>query len=466
MKDDRLYWVWLAESAGKGSALAVKLINIFGSAGKLYSVSPDAINEKDTPSLSRKEIEKARLILQTRNLSVAEEIAAKAEAHGQRIVTPADEDFPKSLLNLRDAPMALYVLGKMPRFDRDLAVSVVGTRKMTDYGRDAAFSIGYGLGAGGAIVVSGMALGADSMAMTGAIMAGGATVAVLGGGADVIYPKDHRDLYYTILKSGCVISEYPPETPIFGGQFPVRNRIISGLSPATVVVEADEGSGALITARHAAYQGRTVFAVPGQIGTFGSEGTNGLLKEGALIATSAEDVLSEYEFTFPRSVSIKAARAAIKDIDMSTYAAESMERLRVMARGRNNYYGTSVYGGKGHGVKKSRDDAAENVRMGDEAPETPGFVKVKRDPPPPEDGSPRRIDFDMLDEINMKVYELMTPDVPVAPDELVSPDLPISDVLSSLSLLEIAGAVEAGAGGYFLRRSSDGDDGITSLTDE
>ena len=142
-----------------------------------------------------------------------------------------------------------------------------------------------------------------------------------------------------------------------------------------------------------------------------------------------------------------------------------MERLRVMARGRNNYYGTSVYGGRGSGPKKGAPPAGD-VKMGDEAPETPGFVKVKRDPPPPEDGSPRRIDFDMLDEINIKVYELMTPDVPVAPDELVRPDLPISDVLSSLSLLEIAGAVEAGAGGYFLRRSSDGDDALTSLTDE
>ena len=465
MKDDRLYWVWLAESFGKGSALAVKLINIFGSAEKVFSASPEAVNDKETPTLSAKEAERTRYILRSKNLAAAEEIAARAEAHGQRIVTPADEDFPKSLLNLRDAPMALYVLGKMPHFDRELSVSVVGTRTMTDYGRDAAFSIGYGLGAGGAVVVSGMALGADSMAMTGAIMAGGATVAVMGGGADVIYPKDHKDLYYTILKNGCVISEHPPETPIAGHHFPVRNRIISGLSPATVVIEADEGSGALITARHAAYQGRTVFAVPGQIGTAGSGGTNGLLKEGALIATSAEDILSEYEFTFPRTVSVKAAHAALRDVDVSTYAAESMERLRVMARGRNNYYGTSVYGGKGHGQKKITPPVGD-VKMGDEAPETPGFVKVKRDPPPPEDGSPRRIDFDMLDEINMKVYELMTPDVPVAPDELVRPDLPISDVLSSLSLLEIAGAVEAGAGGYFLRRSSDGDDGLTSLTDE
>ena len=465
MKDDRLYWVWLAESFGKGSALAVKLINIFGSAEKVYAASPESINDKGTPTLSAKEAERTRYVLRSKDLSAAEEIAARAEARGQRIVTPADEDFPRSLLNLRDAPMALYVLGRMPRFDRELSVSVVGTRKMTDYGRDAAFSIGYGLGAGGAVVVSGMALGADSMAMTGAIMAGGATVAVLGGGADVIYPKDHKDLYYTILKNGCVISEHPPETPITGRQFPVRNRIISGLSPATVVIEADEGSGALITARHAAYQGRTVFAVPGQIGTVGSAGTNGLLKEGALIATSAEDILSEYEFTFPRSVSVKAAHAALRDVDVSAYAAESMERLRVMARGRNNYYGTSVYGGRGSGPKKGAPPAGD-VKMGDEAPETPGFVKVKRDPPPPEDGSPRRIDFDMLDEINIKVYELMTPDVPVAPDELVRPDLPISDVLSSLSLLEIAGAVEAGAGGYFLRRSSDGDDALTSLTDE
>ncbi len=456
MNNEKIYWVWLAEAVGAGSSLGVKLVNRFGSARRVYEADPSEIRD-DLPGFNKSEIDRARRILSSGSTDGAERIIEAAENCGQRIVVPSDDDFPLSLKNLRDAPLALYVLGALPRFDRGLFVSVVGTRKMSDYGKVTAFSLGCGLAAGGAGVVSGMALGSDSAAMTGAIVSGGVTVAVVGCGADVIYPREHSDLYYAVLDGGCVISEYPPGTAVAGFRFPVRNRIISGLSAATVVVEAGAGSGALITARHAAYQGRAVFAVPGMVGAPGSSGTNGLLKNGALVATSAEDILAEYEFTYPHSVSLTAARQATEGVDMAALAEDSISRLHVGSRGDNNFYGRGTYGGKNPPVvndrKKSVGKDEKTVRLGDLAEELPpGFVRVKKAPAPSE---PQRIDLDMLDEVSVRVYNLMTPDVPVTADELVRSDLPVSDVLSSLSMLELAGAIEAGAGGYYLRRGCD-----------
>ena len=454
MTNDRIYWIWLRELCGAGSSLGVKLVNRFGSARLVYEA--EIGDGTDLPGFNKNEIDRARRILSSKSTDDAEKILEKAEKLGQRVLVPTDEDFPLSLKNLRDAPLALYVAGRVPRFNRDLFVSVVGSRKMSDYGRDSAYALGYGLSSGGACVVSGMALGVDSVAMAGALDAGGVTVAVLGSGVDVVYPREHADLYHAVLQDGCVMSEYPPGTEPAGFRFPVRNRIISGLSVATVVVEADQGSGSLITARHAAYQGRAVFAVPGRVGTPGSSGTNNLLKNGALVATSAEDVLAEYEFTFPHSVSLGACRNALRGVDIPDAAEQAVNRLRVGSRGAGNYYGKGTYGGKKlpaaprTGNEKPKE---ERVRLGDQSEALPaGFVRVGRKEEPRE---PQRIDLDMLDEVNIRVYNLMTPDVPVTADELVRPDLPVSEVLSSMSALELAGAIEAGAGGYYLRRGSD-----------
>ena len=454
MTDDRIYWIWLAEQTGAGSSLGVKLVNRFGSARHVYEA--EIKDDSELPGFNKREIARVRRILGERSTEKAEKILKEAENAGQRVLIPTDSDFPLSLKNLRDAPLVLYAAGRLPRFNGDLFVSAVGSRKMSDYGRDSAYALGYGLASGGACVVSGMALGVDSVAMTGALEAGGVTIAVLGSGADVIYPREHADLYRAVLRDGCVMSEYPPGTEPAGYRFPVRNRIISGLSVATVVVEADAGSGSLITARHAAYQGRAVFAVPGRVGTPGSSGTNGLLKNGALVATSAEDILAEYEFTFPHSVSLGACRNALMGVDVSEAAEEAVNRMRVSSRGSGNYYGKGTYGGKKLPVPprpQSGKQKGETVRMGDLAEDLPaGFVRVGRKAEPQE---PQRIDLDMLDEVNIRVYNLMTPDVPVTADELVRPDLPVSEVLSSMSALELAGAIEAGAGGYYLRRGSD-----------
>ena len=178
-------------------------------------------------------------------------------------------------------------------------VGVVGTRKATTYGLQIAMRMSNQIAASGGLVVSGGAFGADTMAMQGALRAEKPVVGVLGCGVDVVYPKSNKNLFSQVLENGCLISEYPPRTPPNAWHFPVRNRIISGMSNGVLVVEAPEVSGALITARTAWEQGRDVFVVPGNIDVVTCVGSNGLLQQGAIAALSGWDVVKEYEASYP-----------------------------------------------------------------------------------------------------------------------------------------------------------------------
>jgi len=201
-----------------------------------------------------------------------------------------DPDYPERLRVSDDPPAVLFVKGDVVAI-RNWAVAVVGTRRPTYYGREVARTLGRDLAASGVTVVSGLAAGIDTEAHRGALEAGGWTVAVLGCGLDQVYPPQNRDLARRIADSGALISEFPPGTPPAPQNFPIRNRIISGLSLGVVVVEADEHSGALITAGYAAEQGREVFAVPGPVTSPQSRGTNRLIQDGAGLITGAHDVL-------------------------------------------------------------------------------------------------------------------------------------------------------------------------------
>ena len=187
-------------------------------------------------------------------------------------------------------------------------MAVVGTRDCTPYGIMCAEKLGYGLTRGGAVVVTGLARGIDSAATRGALRAGGVTVAVVGNGLDVQYPPESRYLYEDVAAAGAILSEYPPGTEPFGWHFPVRNRILSGLSVATLVVEAPARSGALITAETALEQGRDVFAVPGPIDAPISVGCNRLIRDGGGLAAEAWDILREYEARFPDKLRREGAR--------------------------------------------------------------------------------------------------------------------------------------------------------------
>jgi len=211
---------------------------------------------------------------------------------GGRVITLKDEEYPKRLRDIYDPPALLYVRGELKKED-EFAISIVGSRKTTPYGRWFTEKVSQELARHGVTIVSGMARGIDSLAHWGAISGGGRTIAVLGCGVDVIYPSENRNLFAKIIDRGAILSEFPMGSPPEGGHFPRRNRIISGLSLGVVVVQASEKSGSLITAGYALEQGREVFAVPGNVGTESSRGTHRLIKEGAKLVESSEDILEE-----------------------------------------------------------------------------------------------------------------------------------------------------------------------------
>lgn len=221
----------------------------------------------------------------------------KLEQHGIRIVTLDNEEYPSSLKEIYNPPFALYVKGKIR--SENINIAIVGSRKVTPYGKQVTQALARNLAEAGLTIVSGMATGIDTIAHIESLQAGKETIAVLGNGLDAqnIYPPTNRKLAEEISTSGAVISEYPIGTPPLRHHFPSRNRIISGLSVGVVVVEATEGSGALITAKHALDQNKEIFAVPGSIFSESSVGTNNLIKSGAHPITSAKEILEELNLT-------------------------------------------------------------------------------------------------------------------------------------------------------------------------
>ena len=287
------YWVWLSECRGVSNQTRLALLRHFGTPEDVFYA--DAGEILLTEGITREQA----ALLENHDLTAADKILADCQRLGLRLLTIQDAEYPGRLANIYDPPVLLYVKGRLPAFDDEAAVAVVGTRDCTPYGIASAEKLGYGLAKGGAVVVSGLAKGIDAAATRGALRAGGITVGVVGNGLDVRYPYESRYLYEDVAAAGVLISEYPPGTEPAGSHFPVRNRIISGLSAATLVVEAPERSGALITAETATEQGRDVFAVPGPIDAPTSVGCNRLIQDGAGLVMDARDILRVYTERFP-----------------------------------------------------------------------------------------------------------------------------------------------------------------------
>lgn len=222
----------------------------------------------------------------------ADEELARAAAAGTSIIVWADPAYPELLRAIHNPPLLLYVKGSTALLN-DPGVGVVGARAASDYGMRAAYRLAGQMAGRGLVVISGLALGIDAAAHRGALAAGGATVAVLGSGVDIVYPEHNRKLYEQIAAQGALVSEYPMTTAPEAFRFPARNRIISGLGLGILVVEAARRSGSLITAHMALEQGREVFAVPGRVDSMKSEGTHRLLQEGAKLVHTVEDILEE-----------------------------------------------------------------------------------------------------------------------------------------------------------------------------
>lgn len=292
------YWVWLSEVKGLSNRSKLLLLEHFGTPEEIYYAAEDEYRLVE--GLLPKQME----LLADKSLSGVDKILGDCQRLGLRILTMQDADYPVRLRNIFEPPCLLYVKGQLPAFDEEAAVAMVGTRKATPYGIESAEKLAFGLAKQGALVVSGAAYGIDASAHRGALRAGARTVAVLGNGIDVVYPAGNEWLYRDIAASGALISEYPPGTSAEGWHFPIRNRIISGLCLATVVVEApEERSGALITANTALEQGRDVFAVPGAIDAPMSRGCNRLIADSAAgLVMDSWDILREYEAQYPHKL--------------------------------------------------------------------------------------------------------------------------------------------------------------------
>ncbi len=287
--DSVLYYIWLSLRCGAGSEAPSFLLSHFA--------SPKEVYEADEETLSNVLRGRSGLVaaLCDKDMDVARRVYEYCQRANVGVLTLESSIYPERLRAIHAKPIVLYYKGVLPNIDENVLIACVGTRKCSEKGERLAYKLGADLAKAGAIVVSGMALGIDAMCARGALSAGGHTIAVLGCGIDRVYPRENEELMKEIMEKGTVITEYAPGMVPNGKHFPVRNRIISGLSLGTVVVEAGRGSGALITAEHAAKQGRDVFAFPGDVENKFYAGTNELISEGAKMVRGARDILAEYE---------------------------------------------------------------------------------------------------------------------------------------------------------------------------
>lgn len=281
-------WIRLDQTPGVGPETARKLLKAFGIPDDIFSTGFSAlqtvVSERVAHALIAPPSDETKALI--------DKTIAWAGQPGNRVLTLADADYPQALLDIADPPLILYAKGRLELLSRP-SLAVVGSRNATTQGIVNAEKFSETLSQAGLTIISGLALGIDTAAHQGGLRGSGSTVAVIGTGADIVYPARNRSLAHQIAAGGCILSEYALGMPAIAANFPRRNRIISGLAQGVLVIEAAAQSGSLITARMAAEQGREVFAIPGSIHSPLSKGCHLLIKQGAKLVESAQDILEE-----------------------------------------------------------------------------------------------------------------------------------------------------------------------------
>lgn len=294
-------WIWVSLLGKNNKKIRKILIDNFKSIENAWRCIDKCKNFTDL------NIEE-KLLKKIRNMEIykkAIEIYSEIQNNKYKVLTLDSEKYPKNLKNIYTPPSVLYYLGKLPNAEGNTEnlISIVGSRKCTAYGKTTAFNFAKKLSENNLGIVSGLARGIDSEAHKGAMWVGGYTIAVLGSGIDVIYPKEHLKLFNEIAEKGCVLTEFPPGTPPFRNNFPARNRIVAGLSRGVLIIEAAKKSGAMITVDMALEQGKNIYAVPGNIFSESSEGCNELIKNGAYCVTKFTDILEDLSIDYISEVS-------------------------------------------------------------------------------------------------------------------------------------------------------------------
>ena len=415
MRDkDSLYWVWLALRMGVASKEFPSFYHAFPDPYEIYRLSEEEIGQIEGLSIAKKEA------LGDKSLNEAYNIIKYCRENKIGIISYADKEYPARLRTIEDPPIVLYCKGQLPDMNRRLCVGMVGTRRISEYGKQTSYKISYELSAARVVIVSGMALGVDGVCAAGVIAAGGATVAVLGCGLSIVYPKEHTALMKEIVKKGAVISEYPPFERPFPGNFPKRNRIISGLCQGVVVVEGAQGSGALITASRALSQGRELFAVPGKVNESNSEGPNELIRNGANVVTGASDLIEHYDFLYHDMIDYRRFSKAKRSSELD-------EKLLFKL-----------------GVVRQSIAPAEYPEETREAP----VASVKAEERKPVEAPAAQAPKDTLSGGLAEIYGLL-PEGAFTPDVLTSKGIGISEAMTALTMLEISGHVLSLPGGAF-----------------
>lgn len=398
----KVYWLWLALLEGLTSREKELLLSKFETPEDLFfageaGLAPLGLSQKQLRALSEP------------SLAQAEAMLAQCLEKQVGVLCRDDPRFPRTLLSIPDPPLVLYWKGRLPELNGLPLVGVVGTRKAGSYGLQAARELSARLACHGAAVVSGMAEGIDTAATRGALEAGGTVIGVLGCGADVVYPRSNRELFDAMVQWGCLLSEYPPGTPPASWHFPQRNRLISGLSMAVLVVEAPAKSGALITARHALEQGRDVFVVPGSLDQESFAGSLALLREGGTLVTCAWDILSEYERVYPRHLHREPAAEQTRPLPPETAGTPDRKKTANKPASR----------------QKQDPSATETQRQ---APRTPQLPDLE-----PEEAL---------------VLAALAPEDRHVDTLIAATGLPSARLLSALTMLEVKGYVITRPGGW------------------
>ena len=294
------YWLWLTTRTGLGAVGALSVLDCFTTPERAYYGEREDYDVLNLPPFVKNS-------LMDKSMDEANRILGECDRLGIRIMTFQDADYPQRLRQIADPPVILYIKGKSFHFDEEAAIGVVGARKSSVKSRERAERFGMELASSGALVVSGIAEGIDSCAVTGALRGGGPVVSLLAGGADKIFPRESRFLYEDVAAAGALISEYPPGTPHKGDHFNPRNRILSGLSLGVLAVECATTGGTMLTVNHALNQGREVFAVPIGLDEQSARGTNRLIHDcKAKLVENARDILEDFVDLFPAKLSALA----------------------------------------------------------------------------------------------------------------------------------------------------------------
>ena len=422
-----LFWIWLNRCCTPGSGTFDLLLRAFSSPYEIYDADEEALRgalaryDKDIAKLLNKDTEPAERILNFCNMT------------GVTLIPYDDPKYPIALRSIPSPPVLLYCRGTLPQMNGCLSVAVVGTRNMSEYGKRMAFEISRDLARAGAVVVSGMALGIDGVANAAAINGGGETVAVLGSGIDIIYPSAHAKLAEFVAKHGAVITEFPPGTRPEGRNFPIRNRIISGLAQATAVIEGDLRSGSLITARKARQQERIVYAMPGRVDEKGSEGPCMLLRDGARLLTSADDILTDFEKIYSDKINI------FRLLERSPYLVDKVLRsMRVYARSDKKTK-------KEDADKREPAKAEPSVTSDSSAPAQAEMQLTRED---------ETHICAILTEIGGRaeeIYRLLPSEGGISCDDIAEAGIPIADIMVATAQMEMHKLLEVLPGGQMKR---------------